>query len=326
MYDLHHLPATEVLTTLASSTQGLSTQEAGRRLREYGANRIEAAPRRHLLARLLKEFTGLFSIVLWIAAGLAFLVALLEPGQGTAQIGSAVVMVIIVSGLFSFWQEFCAEQALAALQRLLPRQITVVRDGTVSQVVAEALVPGDLIRLTQGESVPSDCRLIESFGVRINSATVAGETGAQPRDSEPSSEEDPLHCKNILLAGTSLISGECTAVVYATGMRTEFGRIAHLTLAGGAVVSPLRREVAHLSRVITLLAVIIGVLFFTVGWWVGLPLWQSFIFAIDIIVAMVPEGLQPTLTLALVLATKRMAKRHVLIRHLATVETLGATT
>ena len=142
----------------------------------------------------------------------------------------------------------------------------------------------------------------------------------------PPTADDLIDSKNILLAGTSMVSGQAKAVVFATGMHTEFGKIAHLTQTAGEEVSPLRKEIAHLSRLTAILAVLIGLLFFSLGWMIGIPFWKDFIFAIGIIVAMVPEGLLPTLTLALVLATQRMAKRNVLIRYLPSVETLGSTT
>ena len=180
--------------------------------------------------------------------------------------------------------------------------------------------------LEQGDNIPADCRLIEAFGVRVNTATITGESLPKARDAEPSEADELIHSKNILLTGTSMVSGEAKAVVFATGMHTEFGKIAHLTQTGRAGVSPLRREIAHLSRWIAILAVVIGLVFFAIGWALGVPFWDDFIFAIGLIVAMVPEGLLPTLTLALVLATQRLAKRNVLIRYLPSVEALGSTT
>jgi len=184
-------------------------------------------------------------------------------------------------------------------------------------------VPGNVVLLEQGDNVPADCRLIEAFGIRVNTATITGESLPQARAVGPSEERELIRGRNILLAGTSVVSGQAKAIVFATGMHTEFGKIAHLTQSGGEVVSPLRQEVAHLSRVIVILAVLIGLIFFAIGQVIGVACWEDFIFAIGIIVAMVPEGLLPILTLALVLAAQRMAKRHVLIRHLSSVETLG---
>jgi magnesium-transporting ATPase (P-type) len=275
---------------------------------------------------LLKEFVHFFSLILWVAAGLAFVAEWSAPGQGMAKIGYAIVAVILVSGVFSFWQEYRVEQTLAVLRKLLPQQVKVVRDGKVTQGSAEQLVPGDIVLLEQGDNIPADCRLVEAFGVRVNNAAVTGESLPKARDARPSEAEELIYGKNIVLAGTSMVSGQARAVVFATGIHTEFGKIAHLTQTAGEAVSPLGKELAHLSRLIAVLAVAIGLLFFAIGRMIGVSFWQDVIFAIGIIVAMVPEGLLPTLTLSLVLATQRMAKRRVLIRYLPSVETLGSTT
>lgn len=323
---IHQISAADAIASLNTSQRGLSHAEAKRRLREFGPNRVEKVAREPAVLRLTKEFVRFFSLILWLAAGLAFLAEWSAPGQGMAKLGYSIIVVILVSGVFSFWQEYRAEQTLAALLELLPQQVKVLREGEVIQLPAAELVPGDIILLEQGDHVPADCRLVEAFSVRVNNATVTGESLPQAREATPSTEEDILRSKSILLAGTSMASGQAKAVVFTTGMHTEFGKIAHLTQTGGEVVSPLRKEIAHLSRVIVLLAILIGLIFFAVGRAIGVPFWQDFIFAIGIIVAMVPEGLLPTLTLALVLAAQRMAKRNVLIRHLPSVETLGSTT
>jgi sodium/potassium-transporting ATPase subunit alpha len=323
---IQQITADDAIASLNSSRQGLSREEALRRLREYGPNRVEEAVRESPVLRFLKEFTHFFALILWLAAALAFVAEWIDPGQGMAEIGYAVVAVIVVSGLFSFWQEFRVERTLAALRELLPQQIEVLRDSKVARVPADQLAPGDIVVLEQGNNVPADCRLIEAFGVRVNNATLTGESLSKPRTAEASQMEEIIHAENILLAGTSMVSGEARAVVFATGMHTEFGKIAHLTQTGREEISPLRQQVAHLSRVIGILALVIGLVFFVISHMIGVPFWQGFIFAIGIIVAMVPEGLLPTLTLALVLATQRLAKRNVLIRYLPSVETLGSTT
>ena len=282
--------------------------------------------RRPLWLRLIREFITFFSLILWVAAGLAFFAEWSDPGQGMAKVGYAIVTVILVSGLFSFWQEYRVEQTLAALRKLLPQQAQVLREGKVTRVPAEQLVPGDIVHLEPGDNIPADCRLIEAFGVRVNNAAVTGESLPKAREADPSEVDDLIDSKNVVLAGTSMVSGQAKAVVFATGMHTEFGKIAHLTQTAAEEVSPLRKEIAHLSRLTAILAVLIGLSFFSLGWMIGIPFWKAFIFAIGIIVAMVPEGLLPTLTLALVLANQRMAKRNVLIRYLPSVETLGSTT
>ena len=323
---IHHLSPLDAVASLKSSAVGLSHSEVERRLREFGRNGVEEVARRPVWLRLVKEFITFFSLILWVAAGLAFFAAWSDPGQGMAKVGYAIVTVIVVSGLFSFWQEYRVEQTLAALRRLLPQQAQVLREGKVTRVPAEELVPGDIVHLEPGDNIPADCRLIEAFGARVNNAAVTGESLPQAREATPSAAEDLIDSRNVVLAGTSMVSGQAKAVVFATGMHTEFGRIAHLTQTAADEVSPLRREIAHLSRLTAILAVLIGLSFFAIGWMIGIPFWKAFIFAIGIIVAMVPEGLLPTLTLALVLANQRMARRNVLIRYLPSVETLGSTT
>jgi magnesium-transporting ATPase (P-type) len=314
---------------LHSSAQGLSQAEATQRLARYGANQIEKIADQSLLGKLLKEFTHFFALILWLAAGLAFFAEWRDPGQGMAMLGYAVLGVIVVNGLFSFWQEYRAEKALAALRNLLPRHTTAMRDGRAMQLPVAELVPGDVVLLAAGDDVPADCRLIEAFGVRVNTATLTGESRPKAReittrDTTATSEEQVALRRDVLHAGTSLISGEAKAMVYATGMHTEFGNIARLTQTLHEPLSPLQMEIARLSRLVALFALMLGAVFFLIGQWVGLSFWANLVFAIGIIVANVPEGLLPTVTLSLALATQRMAKKNALVRHLPAVETLGA--
>ncbi|MGD9786689.1 MAG: cation-translocating P-type ATPase [Sulfuricellaceae bacterium] len=323
---IHHLTAADALRSLNSRAEGLSRVEAERRLREYGLNRIEHVRPVPLPWRFLREFTHFFALILWLATGLAFFADALAPGQGMATLGWAILGVIGINGVFSFWQEYRAEKALAALEKLLPRQTKVWRDGSVIPLPVQELVPGDVVEVQEGDEVPADCRLIEAFGVRVNNATVTGESLPKARDAQPSDAEDLLRAKNILLAGTALVSGEGKAVVFATGGHTEFGKIAHLTQTARGHISPLQREIARLSRLVAALATLLGIVFFLIGQAIGLSFWDSSLFAIGILVANVPEGLLPTVTLALAMATQRMAARNALVRHLPAVETLGSAT
>ncbi|MDP1653994.1 MAG: cation-transporting P-type ATPase [Rhodocyclaceae bacterium] len=323
-----HQTPDAALVALGSSAQGLTQHEAQRRLTEFGPNRVEAATREPLWLTLLREFTHFFALILWLAAGLAFLAEHFEPGQGMAELGLAIVGVIVVNGCFSFWQAYRAEQALDALRQLLPQRVNVRRAAHVAEVDAADLVPGDVVLLAEGAKVPADCRILESWGVRVNLATLTGESRPKARSFEADSAaaSDPLTARGLLLAGTLIVAGECSAMVYATGMRTEFGRIAHLTQTAGETESPLQKEIRRVSRLVALLALGLGLVFFAIGQAIGLPFWANFMFAIGIIVANVPEGLLPTVTLSLALATQRMAKRNALVRHLPAVETLGSAT
>ncbi len=321
-----NLSSADALRSLRTSEQGLSTGEAARRLAEYGANRLDEIGHEAEWRRFLAEFTHFFALILWVAAGLAFFAESRSPGEGMWQLGTAIVAVIVINGSFSFWQEYRAERAIAALRKLLPQTVKVMRDGKLFTLPAEALVPGDVILLAEGDNVPADCRLIAGTDVRVNMSTVTGESLPKARNPESVAGETPLDTRNLLLAGTSLVSGEGRAIVFATGMKTEFGRIAHLTQTAEKTVSHLQIEIARLSRLVAIFAGALGLLFFAIGALIGLPFWANLMFAIGIIVANVPEGLLPTVTLSLAMATQRMARRNALVRHLPAVETLGATT
>jgi calcium-translocating P-type ATPase len=323
---IHRLTADAALQSLQSSRHGLTGAEAQRRLVEFGPNRVEHIRGKPLLFRFVQGLTHFFALILWLAASLAFLAELYTPGEGMATLGYAVVGVILVNGGFAFWQEYRAEQAIAALQKLLPHQVKALRDGVLVQLPADALVPGDVILLQEGDDIPADCRLLEALGVRVNTATITGESLPQARDVHPSEADEFLHSQNALLAGTLVVSGQATALVCTTGRHTAFGTIARLTQTTAALPSPLQREIMRLSRMVALLATLLGGVFFLGGRALGLPFWENFIFAIGIIVANVPEGLLPTVTLALAMGSQRMARRQALVRHLPAVETLGAAT
>lgn len=323
---IHQLTADEALSSLQSSSAGLSAEQAARRLIEFGPNQVVRAQRPSVVWQFIKEFIHFFALILWLAAGLAFWAQWNDPDQGMAVLGFAIVGVIVVNGIFSFWQVYRAERALAALEKLLPPQVKVRRGGGFLQIPAAGLVPGDVISLEAGDLIPADCRLIEGFGVRVNVATVTGESLPKARDAHPSNEETFLSSRNTLLAGTPLVSGNGRAVVCATGEHTEFGKIAHLTQSLRHTTFPLQREITFLSRVVAILATALGLLFFLIGLTIPLSFTQNLLFAIGIIVANVPEGLLPTVTLALAIGAQRMAKRNVVIRHLPAVETLGSAT
>lgn len=316
----------EVLASLGTGRDGLSSKEAARRLGEYGANAVEKVRGKSLQKRALETLTHLFALLLWFAAAIAFVAHLLQPGLGMATLGLAIVGVILVNAIFAFWQEFRAEQTLAELAKLLPAQVKVMRAKGIATVPAEELVPGDVILVGQGDRVPADCRLIEAYALRVSNATLTGEAMPLSRSATPCDVSDILRSTNALLAGTSVLAGDGVAVVFATGSHTEFGKIARLAQSSTEDRSPLLDEVNSVSRVIAMLAFGLGMAFFGIGFGAGLSIWQASMFGIGTIVANVPEGLLPTITLTLAMGARRMARRKVLVRHLPATETLGSVT
>lgn len=320
------LPPSEVLPTLGSDVDGITQAEANRRLMEYGHNTVDDQRKSALWMRFIRECTHFFALILWVAAALAFIGDLLSPDKGMSQLAIAIVIVVLLNASFSFLQEYRAERALDALRRMLPPQAKVIRDSHLTELPVEVIVPGDILILEEGDKVPADARILESLGLNVNLATLTGESLPVVRSAEKSLETSPLEAKNLVLAGTEVLNGSARVVVYATGMMTEFGRIAHLTQVIPERKSVLQSEIRRISIMVGILALSVGGAVFGMGQFINIPFWENFIFAIGIIVALVPEGLLPTLTLSLALASQRMARRKALIRHLPAVEALGATT
>jgi sodium/potassium-transporting ATPase subunit alpha len=322
---INSLTTEEVFRSLVTTEQGLSEEEAALRLREFGFNEISEVKKTHLMVRFLDQFTHFLAILLWIAAFLSFLSEYLHPGEGMLHLGLAIVAVIVINAAFTFIQEYRAEKALDALKKMLPFYVKVLRAGKEKDVQGREVVPGDVILLSEGDKVPADARLIETVGLKVNHAPLTGESEPLLRNTDPFPGE-LVESPNIAFAGTTVISGSGRAIVFATGMKTEFGRIAHLTSAVEAGLSPLQKEIVKATRVVAVIAGAVGLFFFVLGFVIGRTFWDNFIFAIGISVALIPEGMLPTVTLALAMGSQRMAKRKALIKTLTSVETLGSVT
>lgn len=320
---INELSREDVFRTLVTSSQGLTGEEAGRRLVEFGPNAIRAARKRPLWLRFLGQFTHFLAVLLWIAAALSFISEYFQPGEGMLTLGLAIVGVIVINAVFTFVQEYRAEKALEALKKLLPFKVAVRRGGREQVMPAEDVVPGDIVLIAEGDKVPADLRLVEANDLRANNASLTGESEPAPRDTKPF-PGDPINSPNIVFAGTTVVNGNGTGVVYATGMRTEFGRIAQLTGTVTPGLSPLQKEIVKATRLVAAIAAVVGLFFFALGFVIGRSFWDNFIFAVGITVALIPEGMLPTVTLALAMGSQRMAKRNALIKTLTSVETLGS--
>ena len=324
------LPPEGVAAALQSTLQGLSHLEAQRRLQRFGANRLPTLRRRPLWLRFTDQLLHFMALLLWVAGGLAF-------AAHMPQLGWAIWAVVLVNGLFSFVQEYQAERTLAALKRSLPHAVQLWRDGELTTLAAAELVPGDRILLQEGDQVPADARLLRSVELYLDLSVLTGESLPVARDGEPIAslevgdsqpKASPMPMReraNLVLAGTTVASGHGEAMVYATGGETEFGHVAHLTAATERSASTLEVQVGQIVRTITAIAVLMGLLTFGLSLlFVGVGPLESLIFAVGIIVANVPEGLLPTVTLALALSVQRMARQNALVRRLSAVETLGS--
>ena len=316
--DPEEAPA-RLLSHLQTQARGLEEREAERRLVQIGPNEIRRQLGRRWWHGLLDQFTHPLALLLWVAAGLSLL-------TGVLALAIAIVIVIVLNAAFAFAQERQAERATEALRELLPPRARVRRGGALVEIDATALVPGDVLLLAEGDRLSADARLLAG-AVEIDMSPLTGEAQPVTRSTERSHPSAaPLEAEDLVFAGTLCTGGDAQAVVYATGMHTQLGRIAALSEAVVQESSPLQRQVNRAAELIAVVAVVLGVTFFVVGHLLaGLSLSDAGVFAIGLLVANVPEGLLPTITLALAVGVRRMAKRRALVKKLTAVETLGST-
>jgi len=312
----------DIYLELETSDSGITQTSAQKRLEAYGYNKLKAIRRTSLVLRFMYNFTNLLAVLMWIASGLSF-------WAGMPEAGWACLIVIFVNAIFSFWQEFKAEKAIDALKKLIPSYARVIRDNTETKVHTSDIVPGDIIIIEDGDNIPADARLIEAHELRVDNSAFSGESKLSHKMAEGFCDGKGflwLEMPNLIFAGTNVAAGMGKAVVIATGMSTEIGKIAYLTQTVKEELSPLQKEVNRVSKLIAAISIVMGFIFLFVGLvFAKMTFLASVMVAIGIILANVPQGLMPTLTLALAMAVQRMVKRYALIKKLSSVETLGCT-
>ena len=308
-----------LLRDLGTTRDGLGAREVQRRLEQHGPNEITRREGTGHLRELVAQFIHPLAALLWVAA-------LLALAGGTPALAAAIVAVIVLNAAFAFVQELQAERATEALADMLPPRVRVRRAGSAVEVDARTLVVGDIVLLSEGDRLCADARLIEG-SLELDMAALTGESQPVARSAERSRPAPTLlEADDLVFSGTLCTAGEAVGVVYATAMATQLGRIAALSQRVRTEISPLQAQVNRAAQLISVVALGAGVLFLVLGVTVaGLPLESSLTFAIGLLVANVPEGLLPTITLALAVGVRRMAKRRALVKRLTAVETLGST-
>jgi calcium-translocating P-type ATPase len=287
---------------------GLTSDEVVARRALDGPNELPRPRRSPVPLQLVAQWTHFFAVLLWVGAGLAV-------AAGMPQLGVAIAVVVVINGVFAFVQEFRAERAADRLQDLLPKRVTVRRDGEIQVVDAVELVRGDVVLLGAGDRVCADLTLLSVNDLAVDTSTMTGESVPDRPDAGDSA-----------LAGTFVVEGEAQAVVVETGAATQLAGIAAMSRRSPRRRSPLATELDRLVRIIACIAVAVGVGFVAVSLLVGMSVTNGFVFGVGVTVALVPEGLLPTVTLSLAMGAKRMADVHALVRRLEAVETLGSTT
>ena len=312
-------PLATLFRDLRSSPRGLTGREAARRLVAYGPNELSRRGGRRWPKELRAQFTHPLALLLAAAAVLAWI-------SGTPRLAIAIAAVIVLNATFAFAQELQAERAVEALAAYLPAHARVLRDGAWQETEARKLVPGDLLEISEGNGISADARLVTGT-LEVDLSTLTGESVPVERSAEPTAgDRSLLQATDVIFSGSACTGGEAEAVVTATGMHTELGRIAALTERVERDESPLERQVKRVARLIAFIAIGMSAAFLPIGLAAGLSLALAVSFAIGLLVANVPEGLLPTITLALAVGVRDLARRGALVKRLSAVETLGSTT
>jgi calcium-translocating P-type ATPase len=319
---MHQKTRTQLFKQFKTKEQGLSDKEVSLRLKQYGKNAIKAKKKTPLWLSFLEEFTDLMVIILILAAVIAGI-------AGEMTDASVILFIVVLNAIIGFVQKFKAEKALEALQRMLSPTAKVIRNGKVQQIQASQLVPGDIIVLGEGDSVPADARLLEENELKVDESALTGESVPVHKQTEAINKK-MLHIdehQNMIFMGTSITHGTGKALVIHTGMTTEFGEIANLTQTTKKDKSPLQKELNKIGVFVGKITLVIsGILVLTGLFLQGESFVDSFLFATSVAVAAVPEGLPATITIALAIGVQRLAKNKAIVKKLSSVETLGSTT
>lgn len=311
-----------LLQTLDATEQGISSADARMRQRRYGKNTIVFHRNRSQLLMLLKEFTALFPLLLLGAAMLSFFAHFLSSGEGYELIGEALVFVVVLNALVSFYQNRKVEKLMVSFLDYIPKQVALLRDGEQTILDAGEVVPGDILFLQEVDKIPADGVILEMNQLLVDESILTGESEPLMKLALDQVVDDVC----LVSSGATVIKGNARMLVVRTGRATSIGSISTLSQEIEHDLTPMQQEVQHFVRKISWLALGIGGSFFLIGFFIGNPFWTNLVFAIGIIVANVPEGLLPTVTLALTQSSLRMGQRNAVVKNILSVETLGSTT
>jgi magnesium-transporting ATPase (P-type) len=319
-----------ILAEFGTGPDGLSSEEARLRLRKFGPNILPSGKKTHPAEKFLAQFKNLFNVLLLVASFLSFASGWYFGDSSSIQMGVAILGVVILNAFFSLIQEYRAEKAVQAISKLVPTNAKVVRDGQLREVNVAEIVPGDVMTLEEGDRVPADIRLTKAFEISIDNSILTGESEPQRRFATMPREASVYGLsdyQNIVFAGTTVVSGVGRGVVLSTGKDTQFGKIVSLSGEVEERLSPLQREIDYAAKIDFLAAMLVSGLFFTIAkLLVNLTMVESLLFAIGVMICLVPEGFQLTLSLSLALTAQAMSRKNVVVKRLSSVETLGSTT
>jgi len=328
--DVHKVPLEELYKRFGSSENGLKKERAAANLAEYGPNALTPPPTTPEWVKFCQNLFGGFATLLWIGAILCFIAFAIqvtnfeEPPEDNLYLGVVLTAVVVITGIFSYYQESKSSKIMESFKNLVPQFALVYRDGEKVTLKADELTLGDVIEVKFGDRLPADVRVMEARGFKVDNSSLTGESEPQARSPE-FSHENPLETKNLAFFSTNAVEGTAKGIVVNVGDNTVMGRIAGLASGLDTGETPIAKEIAHFIHLITGVAVFLGVTFFIIAFILGYHWLDAVIFLIGIIVANVPEGLLATVTVCLTLTAKRMASKNCLVKNLEAVETLGST-
>ncbi|MDI6644391.1 MAG: calcium-transporting P-type ATPase, PMR1-type [Methanobacteriaceae archaeon] len=310
-----NLSIKDTLNKLETTESGLSEEEANKRLSKYGKNELVEEKKDGPIKLFLMQFMDILILLLIVAAIAAFFVG--------DQIDAIVILVVVVvNSIVGFVQEYRAEKAMEKLKSLITSKAVVIRDGKKQKISASDLTLGDIVIIEEGDSVPADLRIIQSADLRIDESALTGESIPVPKNEKPIESQDKKN-SNLALMDSNVVSGNGKGVVVEIGMKTSIGKIAQMIQTEDAK-TPLQEKIASLGKTLGIIAIVICVFVFALEYLQGIPLVETFMTAVSLAVAAVPEGLPAILTLTLALGMQRMAKTNAVVRKLLAVETLGS--
>ncbi|WP_394271797.1 calcium-translocating P-type ATPase, PMCA-type [Butyricicoccus sp.] len=323
----HHETGEAVIHELDSDlSSGLSSSQAAQRKQQYGENRLREKKNKSNLRRFIDQFKDVMILILIAAAAVSFVIACIEGNPEGFFEPVLILLIVVLNAIMGVMQESKAEKALDALKNLSAPHARVLRDGKEAVIDASELVPGDIIRLEAGDFIPADARLVQSASLKSEESALTGESVPSEKDAEAVIPEDaPLGDRtNMVFSGCSVTYGTATAVVTATGMNTEMGKIANLLEAEEEGMTPLQKKLAQLGKYLGILALAACAIIFVVGILSGIPAMEIFMTAVSLAVSAIPEGLPAIVTIVLSIGVQRMVSKNAIVRRLPAVETLGS--
>merc|ERR1719282_1941767 len=329
--DFHKIPISDLYQRLGTNADtGLTNAQVKHNQERDGLNRLTPPPQTPEWIKFCQNLFGGFALLLWLGAILCFLAYSIqagtfeEPPDDNLYLGIVLTAVVLVTGIFSYYQESKSSKIMESFANMVPQYALAVREGDKVSVKAEDLVVGDIIEIKFGDRIPADIRVIESKGFKVDNSSLTGESEPQSRGPD-FTHENPLETKNFAFFSTNAVEGTAKGIVVMIGNHTVMGRIAGLASGLDTGDTPIAKEIAHFIHIITGVAVFLGVSFFIIAFILGYNWLDAVIFLIGIIVANVPEGLLAIVTVCLTLTAKRMASKNCLVKNLEAVETLGST-